>query len=47
MIGRETYAGGYFNLNGKIKNVKVYNRPLSNSEITKNYRALMSRVGVQ
>ncbi len=45
MIGRETYAGGYFNLNGKIKNVKVYNRPLSNSEILKNYTALMSRIG--
>ena len=47
MIGRETYAGGYFNLNGKIKNVKVYNRPLSNSEILKNYQALLSRVGLQ
>ena len=47
MIGRETYAGGYFNLNGKIKNVKVYNRPLSNSEILKNYQALSSRTGLQ
>ena len=47
MIGRETYAGGYFNLNGKIKNVKIYNRPLSNSEILKNYQALSSRTGAQ
>jgi hypothetical protein len=45
MIGRETYAGGYFNLNGKIKNVKIYNRPLSNTEINKNYQTLLSRVG--
>ena len=47
MIGRETYAGGYFNLNGKIKNAKVYNRPLSNFEILKNYQALSSRTGLQ
>jgi hypothetical protein len=36
-IGRETYANGYFNLNGKIAAIRVYNRNLSDEEIQKNY----------
>jgi hypothetical protein len=34
----------YFN--GKIANVKIYNRALSSSEVTQNYNALKSRFGL-
>ncbi len=36
-IGRETYAGGYFDFNGAIDNVKIYNRPLTSAEISAEY----------
>jgi len=33
MIGRETYANGYFDFNGAIDDVRIYNRALSSEEI--------------
>ncbi|MFA6510070.1 MAG: LamG domain-containing protein, partial [Candidatus Peribacteraceae bacterium] len=33
MIGRETYAGGYFSFNGIIDDAAVYNRALSDYEV--------------
>ena len=44
MIGRETYAGGYFNFNGKIAHTKIYNRALTTAEILSNYRNLGRRI---
>ena len=44
MIGRETYAGGFFNFNGKISHTKIYNRALTTAEILSNYRNLGKRV---
>ena len=37
MIGRETYAGGYFAFNGSIDEVKVYKTALSDDEIRAHY----------
>lgn len=45
-IGRETYAGGYFNLNGKIATCRIYNRALSDSEAIQNFVALRGRYGL-
>ena len=45
-IGRETYAGGYFNLNGKIATCRIYNRALSDSEAKQNFNALRGRYGI-
>ena len=45
-VGRETYANGYFNLNGKISVVKIYNRALSIDEMTQNFNTLRNRYGI-
>lgn len=45
-IGRETYANGYFNLNGKIGLTKIYNRGLTNAELTENFKTIRSRFGI-
>lgn len=45
-IGRETYASGYFNFNGKIPIIKIYNRALSDQEIQQNFNATRSRYGI-
>lgn len=45
-IGRETYAGGYFNLNGKIAVARIYDRALSDSEVATNFAALRGRYGL-
>lgn len=45
-IGRETYAGGYFNLNGKIALSKIYNRSLSDSEVIVNFAAIRGRYNI-
>ena len=41
-IGQDKYTNRYF-FNGEISNVKIYNRALSQSEITQNYNAMKSR----
>lgn len=46
MIGRETYAGGYFNLNGRIAISTIYNRALSADEVSQNFNAQRSRFGI-
>jgi len=33
MIGRETYAGGYFGFNGSIQDVRIYNHTLTPQEV--------------
>lgn len=38
-IGRETYAGGHFDFNGRIDNVRIYNRSLTAAEIKGMYDA--------
>ncbi len=45
-IGRETYAGGYFNLNGKISIVKIYNRALSIDKVVENFELIRTRYGI-
>lgn len=45
-IGRETYASGYFNLNGKISITKIYNRALSDNEVFQNFAATRGRYGI-
>lgn len=44
MIGRETYAGGYFNFEGEIAHTKIYSVALNDAEVLQNYRALGKRV---
>jgi hypothetical protein len=44
MIGRNPVNSGYFV--GSIKNVKIYNKALSQSEITQNFNALRGRFGI-
>ena len=46
MFGRETYAGGYFNLQGELPVAQIYNRALSASEVKQNFSALRSRYGI-
>lgn len=45
-IGRETYAGGVFRLNGYVAIAKIYNRGLSNAEVTQNFNAIRGRFGL-
>ncbi|MGB4420566.1 MAG: LamG domain-containing protein [Candidatus Saccharimonadales bacterium] len=45
-VGRETYAGGYFNLNGKIALVKIYNRALSDEKVTESFELLKPGYGI-
>jgi hypothetical protein len=45
-VGRETYAGGYFNFNGKIANAKIYNTGLTDEEVLRNFEALRGRYGI-
>ena len=45
-IGRETYAGGYFNLNGKVAVARIYNRGVSDPEIQQNFNVLRGRYGL-
>lgn len=45
-IGRETYAGGYFGLEGHIGVAKIYNRALSNLELSQNFNAIRGRFGL-
>jgi hypothetical protein len=45
-IGRETYAGGYFNLNGKIAMSRIYNRDLSDEEVRSNFNSLRGRYSI-
>jgi hypothetical protein len=40
------YAGGSYNLNGKIGNVLYYNRALSAAEVQQNYNAQRGRFGI-
>ena len=40
------YAGGSYNLNGKISNVQYYDRALSASEVQQNYNATKTRFGL-
>ena len=42
MIGRETYANGYFGFNGSIQDVRIYNHCLSEDEI---HELSLSKVG--
>jgi hypothetical protein len=45
-IGQRYYSGGYqgsSTFNGNIGFIKIYNRPLSPSEVSKNYKALKGR----
>ena len=44
MIGRETYAGGYFNFEGEIAQTKIYSVALNDEEVLQNYKALAKRV---
>ena len=46
--GIQTPAGGYLDgdWNGKVANVKVYNKSLSSSEISQNFNAIRNRFGV-
>lgn len=45
-IGRETYASGYFNLNGKISIAKIYNRSLTDLEVSQNFNTIRKRFGI-
>lgn len=38
MIGRETYASGYFSFNGKINDVRIYDTCISDQEIEELYK---------
>ena len=40
------YAGGGYNLNGKISNAQYYNRALSASEISQNFNTYRRRYGI-
>jgi hypothetical protein len=46
MIGRETYAGGYFNLNGRIAIAKIYNSALTANEVKQHFQAVRGRFGI-
>jgi hypothetical protein len=46
MIGRETYAGGYFNLNGRIAIARIHNRALTAQEAKQNFVAHRGRFGI-
>jgi hypothetical protein len=41
MIGRETYANGYFGFNGSIQDVRIYNHTLTPQEIKEISRGLV------
>jgi hypothetical protein len=41
-----TWYNGGFDYNGKVSNVKVYNRALSSDEVLQNYNALKGRFGL-
>ena len=41
-----TYRGTDYNLNGKVSNVKIYNRALTELEIQKNFNATKGRYGL-
>lgn len=45
-IGRETYAGGYFNLNGKIALAKIYEVGFSESRAKSNFEVYRGRFGI-
>jgi hypothetical protein len=45
-VGRETYAGGFFNLNGRIAIAKIYNRALTSDEVRENFYAIRGRFGI-
>ncbi len=45
-VGRETYANGYFNLNGKIGLTKIYNKALTDAEIASNFKIVKGRFGM-
>lgn len=45
-IGAAGDAGGLRYLNGKLSNVKIYNRSLSASEVSQNFNALRGRYGI-
>lgn len=42
-VGRETYASGYFNFNGKIALAKIYDKALSDNQIAQNFEAYRGR----
>jgi hypothetical protein len=46
MFGRETYAGGYFNLQGELPLSQIYNRALSSDEVLRNFNALRGRYSI-
>jgi hypothetical protein len=46
MIGRETYAGGYFNLNGRIAIARIYNSALTENEVKQNFQSIRGRFGI-
>jgi hypothetical protein len=46
MFGRETYAGGYFNLQGELPMSQIYNRALSANEIVRNFNAIRGLYGI-
>ena len=41
-----TYLNGGTKFNGRISQVTIYNRPLTQSEVTQNYNALKGRYGL-
>ena len=41
-----TWYNGSFDYNGKVSNVKIYNRALSSGEVLQNYNALKGRFGL-
>mgnify|MGYP000932915737 CR=1 FL=1 len=45
MIGRETYAGGYFVFNGQIDEPRIYNYARTPAQIAKDYNAGLSGMG--
>jgi len=45
-IGRREAAGGQFYFNGDVAIAKIYNRTLTQSEISQNYNATKSRFGL-
>ena len=46
MLGRETYAGGYFAFNGQIDNVRIYEQSMSVSQIQQHYAEGAAKHGI-
>lgn len=45
-LGRETYANGYFVLNGRIALTRIYSRSLTVDERLQNFASIRSRYGI-